>query len=108
MTTRTARSGVEAIRSFLNGFLGFYTTDGYVVYKIFDSKEAAEGTEADGAGSKGRRSACLVHIRRGFVDSLIENEPGSMWFIDEFGKMLSIDHHCAERGLTGRRDLPNV
>lgn len=34
MTTRTARSGVEAIRSFLNGFLGFYTTDGYVVYKI--------------------------------------------------------------------------
>ena len=61
--------GAEAIRPFLEGFLGFYTTDGYVVYKIFDGKDAAEGSEADGAGRKGRRSACLVHIRRNYVDA---------------------------------------
>lgn len=48
---------------FLDGFLGFYTTDGYVVYKVFDNKdEAAE--DAESQQKKGRRSACLVHIRR--------------------------------------------
>ena len=97
--------GAEAIRPFLEGFLGFYTTDGYVVYKIFDSKEAAEGSEADSARRKGRRSACLVHIRRGFVEAIIENETEAMWFIDEFGRMFSVEHHCAERGLTGAERL---
>ena len=96
--------GAAAIRPFLEGFLGFYTTDGYVVYKIFDRKEAVEGEEAP-PEKKGRRSACLVHIRRGFVEAVIENEPESMWFIDEFGMMFSVDHHCAERGLTGTERL---
>lgn len=92
--------GAAAIRPFLDGFLGFYTTDGYVVYKIFDSREAAEGSEAEGV-KKGRRSACLVHIRRGFVEAVIENEAEAMWFEDEFGRMFSVEHHCAEHGLTG-------
>lgn len=38
-------SGAEVNRPFLDGFLGFYTTDGYVVYKILDSKIASEVSE---------------------------------------------------------------
>ena len=71
------RSGAKAIRPFVDGFRGFYTTDGYVVYKVFDSKdEAAE--DAERQQKKGHRSACLVHIRRVFVDAIIENEPEAM------------------------------
>lgn len=50
---------------------------------------------------KGSRSACLVHIRRVFVDAIIESEPEAMWFVDEFGRMFAIEHYCATRGLTG-------
>ena len=92
--------GAKAIRPFLDGYLGFYTTDGYVVYKVFDSKDEAYG-DAERQQKKGRRSACLVHIRRVFVDAIIENEPESMWFVDEFGRMFAIEHYCATRGLTG-------
>lgn len=92
--------GAKGIRPFLDGLLGFYTTDGYVVYKVFDSKdEAAE--DAERQQKKGCRSACLVHIRRVFVDAIIESEPEAMWFVDEFGRMFAIEHYCATRGLTG-------
>ena len=67
--------GAEAIRPFLDGFLGFYTTDGYAVYKIFDSKEEASKEEKDGKGEKeekGRRSACMVHIRSYQKDIVIK------------------------------------
>lgn len=44
---------------------------------MFDSKdEAAE--DAERQQKKGHRSACLVHIRRVFVDAIIENEPEAM------------------------------
>lgn len=92
--------GAKVIRPFLDGFLGFYTTDGYVVYKVFDSKDEAD-EDAEKQQKKGRRSACLVHIRRVFVDAIIENEPEAMWFVDEFGRMFAIEHYCATRGLTG-------
>lgn len=48
--------GAKAISPFLDGFLGFYTTDGYVVYKVFDSKEEA-AEDAERQQKKGRRSA---------------------------------------------------
>ena len=92
--------GAKVIRPFLDGFLGFYTTDGYVVYKVFDSKDEAD-EDAEKRQKKGRRSACLVHIRRVFVDAIIENEPEAMWFVDEFGRMFAIEHYCATRGMTG-------
>lgn len=34
--------GAKGIRPFWDGFLGFYTTDGCVVYKVFDSKDEAD------------------------------------------------------------------
>lgn len=55
--------------------------------------------------NKGRRSACLVHIRRVFVDAIIENEPEAMWFVDAFGRMFAIEHYCATRGLIGEARL---
>lgn len=54
--------GAEAIRPFLDGFLGFYTTDGYAVYKIFDSKASADESSTSEKERKGRRSACMVLI----------------------------------------------
>ena len=91
--------GAAAIRPFLDGFLGFYTTDGYAVYKIFDSKSSADD------GKKGRRAACLVHIRRDFVDAIPENRMEAMWFIDEFGKMFAVEHYCMKHGLKGAARL---
>lgn len=46
-----------------------------------------------------------MHIRRGFVDAILENEHEAMWFIDEFGGMFAIEHYCATRGLTGAARL---
>lgn len=80
------------------------TSDGYVVYKVFDSKDEAY-EYAEKQQKKGRRSACLVHIRRVFVDAIIENELEAMWFVDEFGRMFAIEHYCATRGLTGETRL---
>lgn len=57
--------GAEVIRPFLDGFIGFYTTDGYAVYKIFDSKQEADESTTDEKDRKGRRAACMVHIRDG-------------------------------------------
>jgi len=62
---------VKAIRPFLERFIGFYTTDGYVCYKVFDTtdEELAKLEASPPEGIK-KRSACLVHIRR-----LFENIP---------------------------------
>lgn len=100
--------GAEAIRPFLDGFLGFYTTDGYAVYKIFDSKEDASKEEKDARGkeeSKCRRAACMVHIRRNFVDAMLEDMSEAKWFIDEIGNLFAIEHYCLKNGLTGNERL---
>lgn len=70
--------GLKAIRQFLDNFIGFFTTDGYVVYKVYDDDELHPDQH---------RSACLTHIRRKFVESLEENHSLSMWFIDEIGRL---------------------
>ncbi len=66
--------GAKAIRPYLEKFIGFYTTDGYVYYKVFDKTddELAE-SEAQPQGGIKKRSACLVHIRQLFVNALEEN-----------------------------------
>lgn len=87
--------GKKAIEPFLKAFIGFYTTDGYVVYKIFD--------DPDGGGP--RRSACLVHIRRGFVDAIGEDRDAAMWFIEEIGKVFAIEYHCKKMGMTANERL---
>lgn len=87
--------GKKAIEPFLKDFIGFYTTDGYVVYKIFD----------DPGGGGSRRSACLVHIRRYLIDALGEDRDAAMWFIDEIGKIFSIEYHCKKMGMTASERL---
>ncbi|MGN1220054.1 MAG: transposase, partial [Candidatus Cryptobacteroides sp.] len=64
--------GAEVIRPFLDGFIGFYTTDGYAVYKIFDSKQEADASTRNDESRKGRRSACMVHIRSYQKDIVIK------------------------------------
>ena len=87
--------GKKAIEPFLKDFIGFYTTDGYVVYKIFD--------DSGGGGSK--RSACMVHIRRCFVDAVSENRDAAMWFIDEIGKLFAVEYHCKKMGMSANERL---
>lgn len=82
--------GLKAIRQFLDHFIGFFTTDGYVVYKVYDD---------DDEHPNQHRSACLTHIRRKFVESLEENRSLSMWFIDEIGRLFAIEHDCKKANL---------
>lgn len=88
--------GLKAIRQFLDNFIGFFTTDGYVVYKVYDDDELYPDQH---------RSACLTHIRRKFVESLEENHSLSMWFIDEIGRLFGIEHDCKKAGLTADQVL---
>lgn len=72
--------GAKAIKPYLEKFIGFYTTDGYVCYKVFDmTDEELAKLESPPHGGVKKRSACLVHIRRLFVNALEENyeiDPG--------------------------------
>ena len=88
--------GLKAIRQFLDNFIGFFTTDGYVVYKVYDDDELHPDQH---------RSACLTHIRRKFVESLEENHSLSMWFINEVGRLFGIEHDCKKAGLTADQVL---
>ena len=88
--------GLKAIRQFLDNFIGFFTTDAYVVYKVYDDDELHPDQH---------RSACLTHIRRKFVESLEENHSLSMWFIDEIGRLFGIEHDCKKAGLTADQVL---
>lgn len=85
--------GAKAIRPYLEKFIGFYTTDGYVCYKVFDKtdKELAESETQPPEGIK-KRSACLVHIRRQFVNALEENYEEAMWFIERMGMIFAKEH----------------
>lgn len=56
------RRGLKAIKSFLDNFIGFFTSDGYVVYSIYQDLYPDK-----------HRSSCLYHIRRYFVDAIEES-----------------------------------
>ena len=90
--------GLKAIKPFLDRFVGFFTTDGYVVYKAYDGKEDSRQT----------RIACLTHIRRNFVNAIEENRPLAYWFIDEIAKLFGLEYeykkkkYSAEKILTER------
>lgn len=90
--------GAKAIEGFLNDFIGFYTTDGYVVYKVFD-------TPNDDKSKSRHRSSCAVHQRRYFVDALEEDSVGAMWFINEYNKLFAIEHNCKRADLTSEQRL---
>ena len=47
-----------------------------------------------------KRSACLVHIRRLFVNALEENFDEAMWFIDRMGMIFAKEHCFKEQKLT--------
>ena len=93
--------GAKAIRPFLEKFIGFYTTDGYICYKVFDitDEELAKLESPPPEGIK-KRSACLVHIRRLFVNALEENFDEAMWFIDRMGMIFAKEHCFKEQKLT--------
>lgn len=87
--------GLKAIKPFLDQFIGFFTTDGYVVYKAYDGKDTPNQI----------RSACLTHIRRGFVDSMEENRELSYWFIDMIGRLFGLEYEYKKRNLSPERRL---
>lgn len=87
--------GLKAIKPYLDQFIGFFTTDGYVVYKAYEGNDTPNQT----------RSACLTHIRRDFVNSLEENRELSYWFIDIFGKLFGLEYEYKKRNLTPEERL---
>ena len=80
--------GFKAIRKYLDKFIGFFTTDGYVVYKVYDNEEHPRQL----------RSSCLTHIRRYLVDALDEHRELIMWFIDEVGRMFAQEYESKKLG----------
>lgn len=96
--------GAKVIEPYLKDFIGFYTTDGYQVYKIYDEKDDGRDDPVK-IKSKRKRSSCLTHKRRNFVDALGENREEAMWFIDKFGEIFGVEHHCFKKGYTGERRL---
>lgn len=85
--------GLSAIKPFLDQFVGFFTTDGYVVYKAYDGENTPNQI----------RIACLTHIRRGFVNAPEENRTLSMWFIDEFGRMFGNEYEFKKKRYSAER-----
>lgn len=83
--------GLKAIKEFMSKFIGFFTSDGYVVYKALDDDIKNPGHH---------RSACLVHIRRGFVDAIDENRQVCSWFIDLIGRMFAWEYEYKKEGLS--------
>ena len=79
--------GRKVIRPYLDKFKGYFTTDGYIVYKLYDKIEDASQI----------RCACLTHIRRMFVDALHENKALMSWFINRIKKLFAIEADCKER-----------
>ena len=82
--------GLKAIKAYLDNFIGFFTSDGYVVYSLYQDLYPDM-----------HRSSCLVHIRRYFVDALEECRDIAMWFIKRFGWLFANEHEFAKQGLTG-------
>ena len=50
--------------------------------------------------SNNRKVVDLHHIRRWFVDAIIENEPESMRFEDELKRKFATERYCAMMNLT--------
>ena len=97
--------GAKAIRPFLEKFIGFYTTDGYICYKVFDTVDGDSGeTEASPQGER-KRSACLVHIRRLFVNAIEEDYEKAMWFIDRMALIFAKEHSFKTQNLTNEERL---
>lgn len=82
--------GLKAIKAYLDNFIGFFTSDGYVVYSLYQDLYPDK-----------HRSSCLVHIRRYFVDALEECREIAMWFIERFGWLFANEHEFAKQGLSG-------
>ena len=82
--------GLKAIKAYLDNFIGFFTTDGYVVYSLYQDLYPDK-----------HRSSCLVHMRRYFVDALEESREIAMWFIEHFGWLFANEYEFVKQGLTG-------
>jgi len=91
--------GKMAIARFMDRFVGFYTTDGYACYKLWDMDDEAQSS--DSVQPMKKRSACLVHIRRPFVKALMENYDSAMWFIEVISKIFSQEYLFKQQNLTG-------
>ena len=83
--------GRKVIKPYLDKFKGCFTTDGYIVYKLYEQLLDANQI----------RCACLTHIRRLFVDALHDNRSMMSWFINKIKKLFEIDAECKEHGIVG-------
>lgn len=79
---------------------GIYAKSMMLTWFIYE-----HGSHPEDAASERKRSACLVHIRRYFVDALTDDYRLAMWLIDEISKMFTIKCECCKSGKTGAARL---
>ncbi len=97
--------GAKVIRPFLERFIGFYTTDGYICYKVFDTSDGDDAGEEGPPAVERWRSACLVHIRRLFVFALEEDYEKAMWFIERMALIFAKEYSFRVQKLTNEERL---
>jgi len=86
--------GLKAVKDFMENYIGVYTTDGYVVYKVLEI-----GPDADGKGGR-VRTACLVHIRRYFVMAIEEDPQAALELLYEINRIFVLERGFKEQGLS--------
>ena len=87
-----------SIRPFMEEVVGFYMTDSFVMYKVVDNK-ARTHRRTGKTRDKERRSACLVHKRRKFVDALVDKTMERQYGSSTRSGGFSIEHYCMRQGL---------
>ena len=86
----------KVVLDFLKGFCGCISTDGYVVYKIFDDAEKHPDITHVG---------CWAHARRYFVDALECDRKNCMDVIETIAELFDIEYTCkiAKMNFTERK-----
>lgn len=77
---------LKAIKPYLDQFIGFFTTDGYVVYKVYEKEDHPLQT----------RSACLTHKRKYKALSYVRSEWQAMKSILKSG-VVELSNNLAEQ-----------
>jgi len=81
--------GKEYAQELLGDFRGYLQRDGYGVYGSL--------TQVPESGLKA--CACLAHVRRKFVDALLDEPTEAQWFVDQIRKLYRIEAHARSEGL---------
>jgi transposase len=85
--------GKEYARQLLGNFRGYLQRDGYGVY----------GSPCQAPESGLKACACLAHVRRKFVEALMDEPQEAQWFVEQIRKLYRIEAHARSEGLSAQQ-----